>query len=163
MEATYGNPGPPPRERLSREQDLAAELFRVRDRLRLAVLDAEAFYSRSLELERQLEEVAGRLAAESVLREILQQRQLLSDEIRALTRQLADVEARRAEEARLLACYRQVAECNTRELTRVLSSKSWALTRPLRRVVQVLRGRPFSEPQAAKLDWLTSTVEDPQT
>jgi hypothetical protein len=168
MAATHDNPGSLPRERLSREQDLAAELFRMRDRLRLAELDAEAFHSRSLELERQVGDLEVRLAADSLvvgqtreqlgsaLGEIAEQRQHFLAEVQMLRRQLA-------EEARLRDCYRQAAESNARELTRVLSSKSWALLRPLRRVVLMLRGRPFSEPQAVSLDRMPETDGDSRT
>jgi DNA anti-recombination protein RmuC len=154
----------PARESMLREQDLAARLFRVRERLRLAESDAEAFHSRSLELDLRVQALEKSLAAasndvresqerqSSALKEISEQRQYFVNEMQSLRSKLLDSEARRADDARVLAAMRKVAQANARELTAVLTSRTWVMMRPLRRMLHVLRGIPFSEPRPVDLD-----------
>jgi hypothetical protein len=161
-DSTQGSPAIPAREQLSREQDLAAQLFRTRDRLRLAELDSEAFHSRILELERKLREAEDRLAdALDELHESRRQLGLALDSAAVQRQQHLDLisesEAKRAAVAAMLERAMQVAQGNALELARVLNSRSWALMRPLRRIVCKLRGVPFAEPRPATLEGMASS------
>lgn len=154
-DSTQGSSAIPAREQLSREQDLAAQLFRTRDRLRLAELDSEAFHSRVLELERKLREAEDRLA--DALDSAAEQRQHYFEKEHTLNTLLSESEAMRAAVAAMLERAMQVAQGNALELARVLNSRSWVLMRPLRRIVCKLRGVPFAEPRPATLEGMASS------
>jgi septal ring factor EnvC (AmiA/AmiB activator) len=172
-DSTQGSSAIPAREQLSREQDLAAQLFRTRDRLRLAELDAEAFHSRVLELERKLREAEDRLADalgelhESrrqlglALDSAAEQRQHHFEKEYTLNTLLSESEAKHAAVTAMLEGAMQVAQGNALELARVLNSRSWALMRPLRRIVCKLRGVPFAEPRPATVEGMSSPENAP--
>ncbi|MDQ3523992.1 MAG: hypothetical protein M3451_02930 [Chloroflexota bacterium] len=116
-------------------QGLNAELFRARQQLELAELAASENLARCVDLE-------GWLAAEvERLREHHQKELATAGE--ALQRSGIEAEALRLAMAELKA---RAAEMETL-LEQVLSSRSWTVTRPMRRLIERVRGRPWHEPR----------------
>jgi hypothetical protein len=107
-------------------QDLNAALFRLRQLLSATELDAQEHEGRCVELDAELRELCER--REEDLKQI--------QELRAQRGQVMEIEHWRAYSMQV-----------TNLLARLLSSRSWSLTRPLRWLAERARGRTWREPQ----------------
>lgn len=157
----------PDRLNMERMQDLNARLFRMSEQLKTTRMDAEENQIRSLDLEAQLREQGERRAAD------LEQMAALRVQVEVASKQLGQAltefaATRRNQEQELatrthahqedaarwqaeLDQLRVHADEAMRLLGGVLSSHSWSLTRPLRRVADFLRRRRWLEPTVPSL------------
>jgi chromosome segregation ATPase len=167
------------RASVDRAQDLDAALFRLRDQLKLARMDADESYTRVLDLEQQLQALCEH--RDTVLQDLVQARNHLGQALalheHEATRWRAELdgahraheqdtarwraeldEAHRAHEqdtARSRAEMERLrvqADETARLLVDLLSSRSWRWTRLLRQIVAGVRGRSWVEPQAPTVD-----------
>ena len=144
------------RQSLEKAQDLSAELFRVRNELKGARLDADEGYARVLDLEMEVRQEQARLA------ELRVQNERLGEHLRqALALHQQDGARWQAELGRVLKVHEQdtvvwqaevdrvraAADDTARTLTQVLASRSWRMTRGIRQVVERLHGRRWEDPK----------------
>lgn len=135
----------PQRDQVQAMQDLNAELFRVRQRLELAELSAAENLARCVDLEGRLAEAVSR--CDHFANE-MQRQQAVAE--KALQKHALELQRHETGSAALRA---KLGECQARGLElnhlleQVLASRSWTLTRPMRRLVERMRGRRWREPR----------------
>lgn len=136
-------------EALRRYQDLEAACFRANETMMAARREADEAYARGLDLEARIEDLESRLCdARSELDRVHGQLAKALDLV-AGERNHFEQDRQRLQ-ARITHSY-AVANSALELLRSILSSSSWALTRPLRRVVGWSRGRPWREPEVPVL------------
>lgn len=148
------------RASVDRAQDLDAALFRLRDQLKLARMDADESYTRVLDLEQQLQALGEH--RDTVLQDLVQARNHLGQALalheHEATRWRAELdEAHRAHEQDSMRwqaemnLLRAQTDATARLLADVLASRSWRSTRLLRQIVAGVSGTRWVEPQVPTL------------
>lgn len=139
-------------ETMRRYHDLEAACFRATEAMLGARREADEAYARGLDLEAQIQDLEAQVLdlglrlgeARSQLDRMYGQLekalQLLAGERKYFEQDRLRLQAR-------IAHSYAVADSALELLRSILSSRSWVLTRPLRRLVGWSRGRPWREPE----------------
>lgn len=155
------------RKNLERVQDLNAALFRIRRQLQATEMDAQEYEGRCVDLEVAVRELGERREADLQEMGVLRAQLGQALDVIALLRQAHEQESARARSQQAIERNRWQTEIErvrahsmetSSLLADVLSSRSWSMTRPLRRLVELARGRSWREPQvpALQVAWIAA-------